>query len=111
MNHTLFIPIFMLFLILYITKRNETAALKNILKKKSSEEKERMVELAKKFIDKECIVYTFNSQLTGTVKEVGDTGIILDKSGCLEAVNLDFVVRIREYPRNKKGKKKSVILD
>ena len=70
-----------------------------------------MVDLAKKFIDKECIIYTFNSQITGTVKEVGSTGIIIDKSGTCEAVNLDFVVRIREYPRNKKGKKKSVILD
>ena len=31
--------------------------------------------------------------------------------GKIEAINLDFVIRIREYPRNKKGKKKSVVLD
>ena len=28
-----------------------------------------------------------------------------------EILNLDFVIRIREYPRNKKGKKKSVVVD
>ena len=29
----------------------------------------------------------------------------------IEAINLDFVIRIREYPTDKKGKKKSIILD
>ena len=105
------IAIFVLFLVLYIIKRNERVVLKNILKRKNSRERKQMVELAKKFIDKECLIYTYNSQLTGTVKEVGESGIILDNKGCTEAINLDFVVRIREYPRNKKGKKKSVILD
>ena len=33
------------------------------------------------------------------------------KDGKLEAINLDFVIRIREFPTNKNGKKKSVILD
>ena len=28
-----------------------------------------------------------------------------------EAINLDFVLRIREYPKKKNGKKKSVVLD
>lgn len=70
-----------------------------------------MFELAQKFLGKECIIYTFNSQITGTIKEVNDGGILVEKSGIREAVNFDFIVRIREYPRNKKGKKKSVILD
>lgn len=71
-----------------------------------------MVELAKKFIGKECIIYTFNTQLEGVViKEVSDGAVLVEKKGNLEAVNLDFVTRIREYPRNKDGKKKSVILD
>lgn len=70
-----------------------------------------MFELAKKFIGKECVIYTFNSQITGVVKDVNNGGILIEKSGELEAVNFDFIVRIREYPRNKNGKKKSVILD
>ena len=71
-----------------------------------------MKELAEKFIGKECLVYTVNSQtLTGEIKEVTDGAILLVGENSCEAVNLDFVVRVREYPRNKKGKKKSVVID
>lgn len=37
--------------------------------------------------------------------------IIENTSGELEVVNLDFVTRIRQYPRKKNGKKKSLVLD
>ena len=70
-----------------------------------------MLELAKRFIDKECIIYTFNNQLEGVIKEISGNALMIEKKGMLEAVNLDFVVRIREYPRNKNGKKKSVVFD
>lgn len=71
-----------------------------------------MKELAQKFIDKECIIYSFDGhQFTGTVKEVTDGAILIEKGENPEAINIDFVMRIREYPRNKKGKKKSVVLD
>lgn len=105
-----YIPIFLLLIIIFITQRNEKAVLKNIISKRKTEDSE-MFELAQKFINKECIIYTFNSQITGTIKEVNEGGILIEKSGTLEAVNFDFIVRIREYPKNKNGKKKSVILD
>ena len=46
-----------------------------------------------------------------TVKEVTDGALLVEKDGGAEAINLDFVLRIREHPTNKKGKKKSVVLD
>ena len=71
-----------------------------------------MKELAERFIEKECIIYSFDGhQLEGTIKEVTDGAILVEKNGTLEAINLDFILRIREYPLNKKGKKKSVVLD
>lgn len=74
-----------------------------------------MTELAKQFIGKECIIYTMNSSastVSGIITAVSDNGIsIKDGDGSIQAVNLDFVTRIREYPKNKKGKKKSVVLD
>jgi len=72
-----------------------------------------MIELAKKFIGKECLIYAFDSnhQFSGVITEVTDGALLLEKDGALEAINLDFVIRIREYPKNKKGKKKSVVLD
>ena len=72
-----------------------------------------MKELAKKFVGKECLIYAFDSshQYEGLIKEVSEGAILIEKDGAPEAINLDFVIRIREYPRNKKGKKKSVVLD
>ena len=72
-----------------------------------------MIELAKRFIGKECLIYAFDSghQFDGVIKEVSDGAILIEKNGETEAINLDFVIRIREFPRDKKGKKKSVVLD
>lgn len=70
-----------------------------------------MVELAKRFIGKDCVISSFDSnhQFDGVVKEVTNGAVLIEKNGKLEAINLDFVIRIREYPRNKKGKKKSIL--
>ena len=72
-----------------------------------------MKELAKRFIDKECLTTAFDSnhQFEGVIKEVSDSAILIEKKEAVEAINLDFVIRIREYPKNKKGKKKSIVLD
>ena len=71
-----------------------------------------MRELTERFIDKECLIYAFDSshQYEGVIKEVTNGAILIEKDGKTEAINLDFVIRIREYPRNKNGKKKSVVL-
>ncbi|MBQ7383973.1 MAG: hypothetical protein IJV72_04190, partial [Clostridia bacterium] len=63
-----------------------------------------MIELAKRFIGKECILYSFDNghQFTGVIKEVVDGAVLIEKNGEIEAINLDFVFRIREYPKNKK---------
>lgn len=80
--------------------------------KKEKGDKEKMLELAKNFIDKECIIYTFNgSSIQGTIKEISKNALLLETGNTVEAINLDFVVRIREFPRKKNGKKKSVVLD
>ena len=72
-----------------------------------------MKELAKRFIDKECVISSFdgNHQYEGVIREVTDGAILVEKNGKIEALNLDFVIRIREYPRKKNGKKKTVVLD
>ena len=72
-----------------------------------------MKALAEKFIGKDCVIYSFDNshQFDGVIKEVTDGAILVEKDGKLEAINLDFVIRIREYPLDKKGKKVSVIMD
>ena len=108
-----YIPIFIMLLLVFIMLRGQKQMmLRQLIRKRNSEDKIKMTELAKRFIDKECLIYTFNgSQINGTIKEVGDGAILVEKNGAIEAVNIDFVMRIREYPRKKNGKKKSVVLD
>ena len=108
-----YIPIFIMLLLVFIMLRGQKQMmLRQLIRKRNPEDKIKMTELAKRFIDKECLIYTFNgSQINGTVKEVGDGAILVEKNGTVEAINIDFVMRIREYPRKKNGKKKSVVLD
>ena len=109
-----FLIFMVVFLVLFLIWRNQKAVVaKKQIKRKKMKEKEEMIELAKRFIDKECIISAFdgNHQFSGVIKEVVDGAVLLDNGGKLEAVNLDYVIRIREYPRDKKGKKKKVILD
>lgn len=113
MNAAYFIPIFLLLLIVITNQRNERdSAVKKLISKRKREDRKEMTELAKRFIGKECLIYVLgNSQIAGVVKEVEDGAILVENQGNTEAVNLDFIIRIREYPKNKNGKKKSVILD
>ncbi len=111
---TYYIPIIVMFIVLFIVlRRNKLIALRKIIKKRKTEDKTEMIELAKRFMEKECLIYAFDSghQFVGVIKEVSDGAILIENDGKLEAINLDFVIRIREFPTNKKGKKKSVVLD
>ncbi len=107
----LFLPLFIL-LITERSKKKKTAA-HLVNKRKYKKENSEMIEIAKRFADKECIVYLFDgNQITGKVKEIDEGAMLIERScGSLEAVNLDYVLRIREYPKTKNGKRKSVVLD
>ena len=114
MNPSIYIPIIVLWIIIFIMFRNRRAVVsRQIIKKRKMEGNTEMKELAKRFIDKECLISSFDSnhQFEGVIKEVSDSAILVEKNGTVEAINLDFVIRIREFPKNKKGKKKSVVLD
>lgn len=111
MNFTIYVAIFLALFILYQDHTRKKVMLKQLINAKDTERKQKMLELAKRFIGKECLVYTFNSQLTGVIKEVSDGAILLEDKNSVEAVNLDFVVRIREYPTKKNGKKKAIVLE
>ena len=106
----LWLPIFWL-LVLLPWRRKRAVIMRKAVKRRSKEEKKEMTELAKRFIGKECLIYALDKQFTGTIREVSEGAVLIENEGSTEAINLEFVLRIREYPRNKKGKKKSVILD
>lgn len=71
-----------------------------------------MTDIVKNYIGLECLIYTMNStQLTGVIKTVEGNWMTVEKGNSVEAINLDYVIRIREFPKTVKGKKKSIVLD
>ena len=70
-----------------------------------------MTDIIKNYIGLDCIIYTMNSQLTGVIKTVDGNWITVENGESVQAVNLDYVIRIREHPKNKKGMKKAIVTD
>lgn len=107
-----FLPVIILFIIFFSENRNKKAfVMKHIISKNKAKENAKMVEIAREFIKKDCIIYTLNSQLSGVIANVRDNAILLDNGKNMEIINLDYVIRIREFPKGKNGKRKSVVLD
>lgn len=109
--------IVILIIFLCIRKKRQTAATVWQIQNRRKKNGEILVvkELAKQFIGEECIIYMITSNdgsVQGVIKEIDDGGMLIErKSGEREIINLDFVTRIREYPKKKNGKKKGVVLD
>ena len=75
-----------------------------------------MEELAKTMIGKEFIVDVVaqSSGAQGTIVAVEGGALLLrdlTPQQNEQIINLQYVTRIRAYPRNKKGKRKAVVLD
>jgi hypothetical protein len=97
------LPIWILLLvILPAQRRRKRTILANKILNKELENKE-MFELAKRFIEKECIIFAFDgNQYNGVIKEVTEGAILIEKRGAQEAINLNFVVKIKEIVKCKK---------
>lgn len=109
--YLILLALFLLVIIPQITRRRRIAAIRHILNQKmQKKENGVMKELAKRFIGEDCIIYIITSNdgsVHGLIKEIDDGGMVIEKkSGELGIINLDFVTRIRQYPRKKNGKKK-----
>ncbi len=73
-----------------------------------------MIDEVKELIGMDCIIYTItnNSKIFGIIKNVSENSILVQKKdNTKEVVNLDFVIRVREHPKGKNGKKKVLIFD
>lgn len=110
MNWSFWIIIFVIFFVIFPRGNAQKITAAKIISSKRKGVSPEMKELAKRFIDKECLIYTIGgSTITiGFIKEITDSAILVesvDDSNTSEVINLEFVTRIREYPRKKNGKK------
>lgn len=99
-------------IIIILLQRKKVQSLLRILRiKKRKRGNVDMSHMIEKFIGKDCLINLGSgSTADGVVKSVADGWVELEgKDGNLQAVNLDYISRIREYPTNKNGKRKVVI--
>ena len=90
-------------------RKRELEDIRRIIKKNKKGDRIKMVEIAKHFIGKECIIYLSSGQIIATIREVtGSALLVTNQKGCDEAVNIDYIVRICDPPRNKKGQIKAI---
>lgn len=103
MNPSVYLLLLLVCLIYLTTQRRNNYIAHFIQKKRGGQGK--MVELAKQFLGKKCVFSMFNStQVSGILKEISGNAVLVEENGVCEAVNLDFVTRIREIPEKKKKK-------
>ncbi len=70
-----------------------------------------MLELLGKYLNMDCIIYLIvGSRVDGIIKEISENGVVLEHlDGTTGVINLEYIVRVREFPKNKDGKRKMVI--
>lgn len=73
-----------------------------------------MNELISGFVGKDCIVYisaSSGTSINGVITSLNENWITVKASGIEEVINLDYVIRVKEYPVDKNGKKKRLSFD
>lgn len=104
-----FFALFIVFVMML--RQNNLIVIRKHLRAKKG--KSNMTDMINRFIGKECLIYTCTSgaTVTGTIRSYNDGWIEIETNGQCDIMNCEYITRIREYPRNKNGKKKSVVLD
>ncbi|MDY5956638.1 MAG: hypothetical protein SPJ22_05750, partial [Frisingicoccus sp.] len=81
MDSSTYIILFVIFIVILLLLRNRRAVIaRKVIKKRKMEDNTEMKELATRFINKECLIYAFDSshQFDGVIKEVTDGAILLE---------------------------------
>ena len=102
MNYSVFLPVIILFLILYFQRKNEQN-IRRIIRKRKKRGITDMSDLFNRYIGKDCLV------IECSVVGVTDNFLTVKTKDGEEMLNIDYLVRIKEHPVNKNGKKKSVV--
>lgn len=67
-------------------------------------------EALQRFVDEkeECVIYVEGAMIIARVLEIGDGFIRVDEKDSESVINIQHIIRVRTYPKNEKGKKKSI---
>ena len=104
------IPLLVLLIVLALQRKETNKYIEARIRKQKGDTK--MQKLAVRFIGKDVMLNTVASgAYDGVMKEVVDNAVVLEKNGKETVVNLDYVIRLGEYPKNKRGKRKSLVVE
>lgn len=110
---TSYIPVFIIFIVLFIILREENNRnIRRIIKKRKKRGITAMSDIFNRYVGKDCLVYVSNGSsnvIECNVTGVNDNWLCIRTRDGDEVINLDYIVRVKEHPVNKNGKKKSVI--
>ena len=105
-----YLPLIFLLYMYCMSRKRRTQSIRARIGRKKGDAA--MQEFAKRFIGRDVLLYLISeSNIDGILKEVIDNAVIIEKDGKENVVNLDYVVRMREYPVGKNGKRKSIVID
>ena len=99
--YLLWISLALLWLVLWIRRRQRKAWMIRYMMKKKGKDLNIMEEAARKLIGKTCYIYLLSGEVQGEILEVTDHAMVVSTGKTRETLNLDFVIRIRELPRKK----------
>lgn len=103
--------ILFLWLIIIMSMFRKNKTVKYVLEKKENTGgNKEMYEQAKRYLNKDCFIDILNGQATGIITEVTDGAITIEdiNGQGKKVLNMEYVISIMEYPKNKKGKRKAI---
>lgn len=108
-----YIPIIFLWIIIFaVFRENKSRNIRRIIKKRKKRGSVDMNEVFCRYIGKDCVIYLSNSSsnvMECKVTGVSDNWLTVESRDGVEIINVDYIIRIKEHPLNKNGKKKSII--
>ena len=111
MNTGVWVAIFLLFFVLWQQRQQQNQAAATRMQRKKGGRKT-MSAMVETYIGKDCIVYTLNNaQICGIIRDVQDGWLRIETEKGSDVINLDYIIRVREYPKNKKGKRAAIVAD
>ncbi len=106
----MYIGVVLLWIVIFLLLFRKKKKIKCISKKKKSKgDNKEMYDQAKKYINKDCCIKMIDGRCDGIIIEVTDGAIVIEQENnkIKKVLNMEYVVSIMEYPKNKNGKRKN----
>ena len=109
-NTSYIIVFVLLFLVLYLQRQKKRMTVARMISKNRKSKANGkgsmkiMADMLRVYIGKKCTVSTLNDSVTGTIVAIEDGWMKIDTGKDNSAVNLDYVLRVRQLPVKDKNK-------